>query len=82
MIEYEKNIIMSPDNKHYDYSEAIEKIIEVCENMDLKFEGIPMTGNDFGFGHAEKILFWKKDGTDWTQEEMTTLDIKINERLY
>lgn len=82
MIEYEKNIIMCPDNEHYDYPEAEEEIQEACEKLDLIFAGIPMSGNDFGFGHAEKIIFSKKDETEWTDEEMKELDDEINERLH
>jgi len=82
MIEYEKNIIMVPDNEHYDYEFAKEEIEAVCEKLDLTFAGIPMSGNDFGFGHAEKILFSKIDETEWTEEEMKGLDDEINERLH
>lgn len=80
MIEYEKNIIMVPDNEHYTYEDAKEEIEATCEKLDLTFAGIP-SGNDFGFGHAEKILFSKIDETEWTEEEMKELDDEINERL-
>ncbi len=82
MQEYEKNIIMCPDNEHYEYEQAKEEIEAACEKLDLTFAGIPMSGNDFGFGHAEKILFTKKDETEWTEEQMKELDNEINERLH
>ena len=82
MIQYEKNIIMCPDNEHYDYEIAKEEIEAICKKLDLTFDGIPMSGNDFGFGHAEKILFSKIDETEWTEEEMKELDDEINERLH
>ena len=82
MIEYEKNIIMCPDNEHYDCEIAKEEIQGACEKLDLTFAVIPVSGNDFGFGHAEKIIFSKKDETEWTDEEMKELDDEINERLH
>jgi hypothetical protein len=82
MIEYEKNVIMCPDNEHYTYEDAIEEIGNACEKLNLSFAGIPLSGNDFGFGHAEKILFSKQDGCEWTMEEMEELDEEINERLH
>ncbi|MFZ3385298.1 MAG: hypothetical protein WA144_15365 [Candidatus Methanoperedens sp.] len=82
MIEYEKNIIMVPDNEHYTYEDANEEIEAICEKLDLTFAGISMSGNDFGSGHAEKIIFTKKNETEWTEEEMKELDDEINERLH
>jgi hypothetical protein len=82
MIEYEKNIIMVPDNEHYDYEYAKEEMESICEKLDLTFDAIPMSGNDFGFGFAQKIIFTKTDESDWSEEEMKELDDEINERIY
>jgi len=77
-----ENGTVPPDNEHYNYEFAKEEIEAVCEKLDLTFAGIPMSENDFGFGHAERILFTKKDDSEWTEQEMKELDDEINERLY
>ena len=82
MIEYEKNVIMCPDNDHYDYPQAEEALAEICEMLDVAFAILPMSGNDFGFGYAQKILFSKHNLTEWTEEEMKELDEEISERLH
>lgn len=82
MIEYEKNIIMVPDNGHYCSEDAELEIEAACEKMELTFAGVPLSQNDFGFGIAQKIIFTKKDESEWTESERKYLDDEINSRLY